>query len=186
MNMPFNYGPRDHLGQILEYQIRNSQWNRIDIAVAWINEAVFAGASGEEGYDFYTAFENFLDVEGNIINITFGNSLHGSERQGIQHLINIRDANPNRLLNIYMYDGRETFHPKVFLFSNEESGRLIVGSTNLSNAAMMYNFEAFLSIEQPIDSEEITEAQDFFSELQNWNHEEPNQNLIIQIYERDE
>lgn len=184
--MPFHYGPRDHLGQILEEQFRSMQWNRIDIAVAWINEAVFAGASGQDGYDFFSAFEDFLDVEGNTINITFGNSLHGSEREGIQHLINIREAQPNRLLNIYMYNGRETFHPKVFLFSNEERARLVVGSTNLSNAAMMYNFEALLSIEQPIESQEIIRSREFFSELQNWNQDEPHQNLIIQIYEGEE
>jgi len=181
--MPFNYGPRDHLGQILEHEIRNDQWNRIDIAVAWINEAVFAGALGEDGYDLYSAFEDFLDIEGNSVNITFGNSLHGSEREGIQHLINIQTSDENRLLNIYMYNGPETFHPKVFLFSNDDTGKLIVGSTNLSNAAMMYNFEAFLSIEQTRESDEIREAEGFFSELQSWDNEVPHHNLIVQIYE---
>ena len=82
---------------------------------------------------------------GNNIDITFGANRFGGEAQGssfeaIEVLLKYFKKNENVKLYLYFEKGR-TFHPKIYLFSNNKEALLVIGSSNWSSGGLYSNVE---------------------------------------------
>ncbi len=73
---------------------------------------------------------------------TFSQGNSGSDYQAIKALLSALGEEPTVRLFLY-HEKRRTFHPKVYLFANEEENRalLVVGSSNWSTGGFWENVE---------------------------------------------
>ncbi len=69
----------------------------------------------------------------------------------------------------YRASGTEeiNFHPKLYIFKNSETVRIIVGSSNLTAGGLSTNVESCLAIEGSYNDEIISKTLDYFERL--WN-----------------
>jgi hypothetical protein len=72
-------------------------------------------------------------------------------------LLSLSTSGPSAVF-IYHNEYGVTFHPKLYLFTNQAAGRLIVGSNNLTEAGLFTNTEAGLQIDAEITDPLIVEA----------------------------
>ena len=123
-------------------------WDSLDIAVAWVR------ASGTT----YLAkpLAKFLK-HGGQLSVTVGIDLENTTREGLQGLLNLEKHGQCETY-VYHNESGSIFHPKVYLFRNEEEARLIVGSNNITQAGLYVNVEAGLQVETSADAKVITEA----------------------------
>ena len=168
--MPLHQGPFDTIGLALQNHLLSDDWTRVDIAVAWINHSFSNSPPGEEAFDLIQAFETFLDRDGTELHLTFGNSMHGSEREGVDLFRDLALDGEGRAVNLYAFQGDATFHPKAYMFSNEHTqmGCLLVGSANLTFSALVNNYEAMLEIAGGLGDEDFVAAREFFDRMQAW------------------
>jgi len=179
--MPLHQGPFDTIGLALQNHLLSDDWTRVDIAVAWINHSFSNSPSGEGVFDLIQAFETFLDRDGTELHLTFGNSLHGSEREGVDLFRDLALGGDGRAVNLYAFQGDATFHPKAYMFSNEQTQRgcLLVGSANLTFSALANNYEAMLETTGEIGDEDFVTARQFFDRMQSWQQQGQEEHEVV-------
>ena len=135
------FGPEygeETFGDVLQREFENFEWTHARMVVAWIEEVV--GTAGEPPMDIMDAIESFMDEEKHL-QISVGNAFQDTEREGIERLL-------NGGAQVYYCNtaGHVTFHPKLYLFYNDEHFTLYVGSVNFKDSAMLNNWEAMARI----------------------------------------
>lgn len=137
---PYSLENGKSLLHLLVEELSSGKWNKLQVAVA------FAKESANSYPDLLNALRSFAQ-KGNKIQMTFGcdkfGSKKGSELAAIRSLLELLEDIPT--VNIYLYhDKSRTFHPKIYLFSNEEQQQalLIIGSSNWTDSAFRSNVEA--------------------------------------------
>ena len=123
-------------------------WDSLDIAVAWVR------ASGTA----YLAepFTRFLEHGGRLC-IIAGIDIENTTREGLQALLDL-ERHGRCETYVYHNESGSVFHPKVYLFRNEEEARLIVGSNNITQAGLYINVEAGLQVETNVYAKVITQV----------------------------
>jgi len=134
----------DHASSIEPY------WDQLDIAVAWVR------ASGVNYLE--TSLRKFLR-HGGRLSIIVGIDLQNTTRDGLQALLNLEGHGTCETF-VYHNEAGSIFHPKLYLFRNEEEARLIVGSNNLTAAGLYSNVEAGLQVDTELTADLIAEASD--------------------------
>ena len=125
-------------------------WDKLDIAVAWVRAS---------GMSYLTQqLTNFLRGGGEV-SIVVGIDLLNTTREGLEALLALE---PHGCCETYVYhnEAQSVFHPKLYLFRNEEEARLIVGSNNITEAGLYVNVEAGLQTDVPVNSPTIVEVVD--------------------------
>lgn len=130
-------------------------WDRIDIAVAWVRASGMSYLSGE--------LIRFLQGGGEISAIV-GIDLHNTTREGLAALL---DLEQHGRCETYVYhnEAQSVFHPKLYLFRNEEEARLIVASNNITESGLYVNVEAGLQVDTSVDADVILQA---VNALESW------------------
>ncbi len=143
--LPYATGEGQSLVQRLICELEKPDWTRLRCAVA------FAKQSGN--YDQLLNALVAFATRGGLIQLTFGADAfagddRGSEFDAIKTLLESLQQQPGVTVCLYHEKGR-TFHPKLYLFSNEveERALLIVGSSNWSDGGFATNVEADLLIQ---------------------------------------
>ena len=128
-------------------------WDQLDIAVAWVR------ASGI----VYLAdrFANFLR-HGGALSIIVGIDLENTTREGLQALLDLEQHGACQTY-VYHNEANGVFHPKLYLWRNEEEARLIVGSNNLTQSGLYINVEAGLQVDVPVDDPVVAQTLDALS-----------------------
>lgn len=163
------YAARDDrsLVQVLVEQLEEAGWDRFRAAVA------FAKRSGNFPR-LIEALQEFAE-EGGTINLTFSADDFGysyaSEYEAIEELLQKLENYPSA--RIYLYRSQDStdppwsFHPKVYLFTNEHEALLIVGSSNWGQGGMAYNVEANVLLRLNKSKDEhrglLEEVENYFS-----------------------
>ena len=137
----------DHVTGIEPY------WDTLDIAVAWVRAS---GASYLE-----ESLRSFLH-HGGRLSFIVGIDLHNTTREGLQVLLDFEGHGACETF-VYHNEAGSIFHPKIYLFRNEEEARLIVGSNNLTAAGLYSNVEAGLQVDTTLEDVVIEEAADALS-----------------------
>jgi len=106
----------------------------------------------------------FLQAGGEI-SVVVGIDLQNTTREGLQALLELEEHGHCETY-VYHNEAQSVFHPKVYLFRNEEEARLIVGSNNITEAGLYVNVEAGLQTDAPVDSPIIVQVLDA---LESWN-----------------
>ncbi len=150
--LPYATGEDQSLLHRLIDELGKPDWTRLRCAVA------FAKQSGN--YDqLLKALVAFAE-RGGAIQLTFGADAfsgddRGSEYDAIETILDALSQQRGVTVCLYHERGR-TFHPKLYLFSNEELQRalLIVGSSNWSEGGFARNVEADLLIQLDLANKE--------------------------------
>ncbi|MDA9707364.1 phospholipase D family protein [Prochlorococcus sp. AH-736-K21] len=151
MNQPFSGQLGDRLIELLD----SADYHTLNVAVA------FAKNSGV--LRVKDAFSHFRE-RGGSVNVYVGVDLGGTSYEALTNLRLHTNS-----LNVVHSERGQTFHSKIYQFSGEKSGLLVVGSHNLTAGGLWTNFES--SVHIPIDGEKAAEAKmskemgDYFQEL---------------------
>ena len=128
-------------------------WDPLDIAVAWVRASGMAYLSDR--------LANFLR-QGGRLSMIVGIDLQNTTREGLQALLELERYGRCETF-VYHNEAGSIFHPKLYLFRNEEEARLIVGSNNITESGLYVNVEAGLQIEATADAAVIAQALDALS-----------------------
>jgi hypothetical protein len=128
-------------------------WDRLDIAVAWVR------ASGM----VYLAdrLANFLH-HGGALSVIVGVDLENTTREGLQALLDL-EQHGNCQTYVYHNEADSVFHPKLYLWRNEEEARLIVASNNITQSGLYINVEAGLQVDVTVDDPVVDQTLDALS-----------------------
>jgi hypothetical protein len=96
---------------------------------------------------------------GGEISVVVGIDLQNTTREGLQALLDL-EQHGHCETYVYHNEAQSVFHPKLYLFRNEEEARLIVGSNNITESGLYVNVEAGLQTDAPVESPIIVQVLD--------------------------
>jgi len=128
-------------------------WDSLDIAVAWVRASGMAYLSDR--------LANFLR-NGGQLSVVVGIDLQNTTREGLQALLDLEQHGRCETF-VYHNEAESIFHPKLYLFRNEEEARLIVGSNNITESGLYVNVEAGLQVDTEVDASVVAQALDALS-----------------------
>jgi HKD family nuclease len=128
-------------------------WDQIDIAVAWVRASGMAYLS--------QPLVGFLR-HGGKLSVIVGIDLENTTKQGLEALLDLEEHGTCEIF-VYHNEANSVFHPKLYLWRNEEEARLIVGSNNITQAGLYVNVEAGLQVDSAIDDPLIIQTLDAIS-----------------------
>lgn len=137
MNQPFT----GQLGNRLIELLDSPNYHTLNIAVA------FAKNSGVLRIMY--SLEKFRE-QGGKVNVYVGVDLGGTSYEALTALLLHTDT-----LNVVHSESGQTFHSKIYQFSGENNGLLVVGSHNLTGGGLWTNFES--SVHIPTDGADANE-----------------------------
>jgi HKD family nuclease len=135
--LPYAGAAQGTVADVLIRELRSGKWTIFRAAVA------FARESG----NFRELLDALVDftAEGAALEMTFGANTfaegEGSDYAAIETLLEELEKYPNARLNLYSEPDR-TFHPKMFIFSNDTEAFLLIGSSNWTHGGLVHNVEA--------------------------------------------
>lgn len=148
--LPYAGKENKTLLHILIDEFKGGKWNKFKAAIAFVKQS----GNYKELLD---AMKDFV-ARGGSIEMTFGGDIFGfetgSEYEAIETLLKSINDSPN--VKVYLYHERgRTFHPKMYLFSNEEerTALLFIGSSNWSKAGFTDNIEVNVKITLDLNKE---------------------------------
>ena len=142
-----------HVDQVDQVDHLEPYWDSLDIAVAWVRASGMAYLSDR--------LANFLRSGGNV-SVIVGIDIQNTTREGLQALLDL-EAHGHCETFVYHNEASGVFHPKLYLFRNEEDARLIVGSNNITQSGLYVNVEAGLQIDTTVDASVVEQALDALS-----------------------
>lgn len=128
-------------------------WDTLDIAVAWVRASGMAYLSDR--------LANFLQ-HGGQLSVIVGIDIQNTTREGLQALLDLERYGRCETF-VYHNEAGGVFHPKLYLFRNEEEARLIVGSNNITQSGLYVNVEAGLQVDTEVDATVVVQALDALS-----------------------
>lgn len=128
-------------------------WDTLDIAVAWVRASGMAHLSDR--------LENFLR-HGGRLTVVVGIDLQNTTSEGLQALLDLEKCG-NAETFVYHNEAGGVFHPKLYLFRNEEEARLIVGSNNITESGLYVNVEAGLQVDTGVGATVVLQVLDAIS-----------------------
>jgi HKD family nuclease len=130
------HGFNTHICQeLLAKQLGHRKWNMAEFAVAWAN---YSGVN-----KIFDQMRDFLSSGGHI-RVTVGLDFGSTTYEGLGRLLELEQGADMTSHVFFDENPACTFHPKVFLFSNDDEARLLVGSNNMTGAGFETNIEASL------------------------------------------
>lgn len=138
-----------HLDRLID-ELESGRWTEFRVAVA------FASRSGNFP-DLLDALASFAEA-GNTVSLTFyarrySDQNYASHYEAVEALVDALDGAPSSSVHLYV-QRNVTFHPKVYLFANEEAALLFVGSSNWGHNAWTQNVEANVELSLDLTDEE--------------------------------
>lgn len=136
------------------------QWSVFEFAVAWINRV-----GADKIFDSVKAFL----YQGKSIRATLGVDFSSTSYEALECLLELEEEGLD--INVFIFHDESrlsTFHPKVFLFSNDSHSNLLVGSNNMTGGGMGGNVEVTMGVIRASDDAEVLKVK---SLLQKWRDE---------------
>jgi len=147
--------------------LENDYWTYLDVGVAWVRR------SGMR--HIMPSLTNFLQ-RGGKARFVVGVDIENSSKEGLEDLLSQAQYGQIHTFIHHNEHASATFHPKVYLFHNEEHAKLIVGSNNLTQSGLFTNTEAGLEIDGTISDSVIVAIR---AALDSWC--EPSQGLSHEL-----
>jgi HKD family nuclease len=138
MSTVYNQTVACRFGVELVDLLANDYWTRFDAAVAWVRRSGLR--------HIRPALIDFLQ-RGGVVRFVVGIDIENTSREGLEDLLALAQHGTIQTLIRHNEHPSVTFHPKVYLFTNDEHARLIVGSNNLTESGLFTNTEAGLQVD---------------------------------------
>src|SRR5580658_4108922 len=138
MPKEFIFHPNDkyRLGDFLNESLADPQWTVFRATVAFIKR------SGTK--HIRNSLAQFVKRGGKVV-ITGGVDVGGTSVQALEDLLDA--VNGSGQIFVFHNINGSTFHPKLYLFRNDISARIVVGSANLTEGGLFTNYEACIQIQ---------------------------------------
>lgn len=148
--LPYSAKNGQHLLDRLIEELESNCWTEFRAAVA------FGSRSGNFP-DLLDALREFAEA-GNLITITFsahqfGGGGYATDFEAVEELVDVFDPISTASIHLYREPGRP-FHPKIYLFGNEDRALIIVGSSNWGEGGLVNNVEANLALSLNLEEED--------------------------------
>lgn len=145
---PYHSQTGQSLLDLLVAELDSGLWTKLQIAVAFLRQ------SGNFS-KLLEAMQKFL-TQGGVITLTagadsFSGQADGSDYEAVGGLL----SNLGGFSDFYLYlyhEPHRTFHPKIYLFSNDDQAVLFIGSSNWSRGGLFNNVEANLRLHLDLQS----------------------------------
>lgn len=135
--------------EMLSEQSGHRRWHTVEFAVAWAN---YSGMN-----TVFDSMQSFL-AGGGCTRVTVGLDFGNTTYEGLGRLLEL-EHDADIITHVFFDENQAcTFHPKVFLFSNDEEARLLVGSNNMTGAGLETNIEAAVGFSGTLSDETISGA----------------------------
>lgn len=155
------------LGSLLNEELYNESWTSFHAAVAFVKRS-----GVKHLVDSLQKFNN----QG-VVKFIVGIDLFGTSIEGIETLT---CSIPNGEIWIYHNELTPTFHPKLYVFSNESNALVIVGSGNLTEGGLYTNEEVSLQITLDLSSaEELKFYENLMSLFDLWSTGAENCSILL-------
>ncbi len=130
--MPFLLSqPHYHrLGDVLNRGLRDRTWTTFRAAVAFVKRSGIKGIA-----DSLRVF-----AQRGHIRIAVGVDVHGTSVEGLESLLDC--VGDRGEVFVFHNENGWTFHPKMYVLSNDTSAEVIIGSGNLTHGGLFDNYEA--------------------------------------------
>jgi HKD family nuclease len=138
MAFVYNQPLAHRFGVELLNQIQGGDWTTFDAAVAWVRR------SGTR--HLMPTLTDFLHRRG-ILRLVVGIDIENTSKEGLEDLLSLAEHGDARTFVYHNEYPTVTFHPKVYLFSNDKHARLIIGSNNLTESGLFTNVETGLQVD---------------------------------------
>ncbi|MDR1618052.1 MAG: phospholipase D family protein [Treponema sp.] len=117
------------IGDYLKSSLMDRRWNIFRAAVAFVKTSGTKHIRDELRY--FSKFGN--------IKLSIGIDLEGTSAEGLADLMDCTDNNCE--IWIFHNLNNSTFHPKIYLFKNENAAEVLIGSANLTEGGLYTNYE---------------------------------------------
>jgi len=150
------------VGDFLNKSFNDPNWTEFQAAVAFVKQ------SGTK--HIFNGLKSFVE-RGGKVRITAGVDVGGTTSEALQDLLNA--LNGKEGVFIFHNANSSTFHPKIFLFKNDQKAEAIIGSNNLTEGGLFTNYEAavLLSLDRNVQEDEEI-LQQIEQSLNEWSNEE--------------
>ncbi len=135
MSVDFLEHPRGtfRIGDFLKQGFADPRWTEFRAAVAFVKRS---------GTKHIREELEAFSIRGATVRIAVGIDSGGTSVEGLSDLMNaVADRGT---IFVFKNAGSPTFHPKVYLFKNDASAEVVVGSGNLTEGGLYTNYEASL------------------------------------------
>jgi HKD family nuclease len=130
------------LGDFLLTSLKDESWNEFRAAIAFVKQS--GTKHIKEAVDDFSRRGR--------VRLSVGIDVGGTSAEGFSDLLEALDARGD--IWIFHNAGNPTFHPKVYLFKNDQSADLVVGSGNLTEGGLYTNYEASMRMRLDLRREE--------------------------------
>jgi hypothetical protein len=96
------------------------------------------------------------------LSVIVGIDIQNTTREGLQALLDLEQYGQCETF-VYHNEAGSIFHPKLYLFRNEEEARLIVGSNNITQSGLYVNVEAGLQVDTDVNADVVAQTLDALS-----------------------
>lgn len=144
----YNQPTAHRFGTALNETLASTRWHAFEVGVAWVRRSGLR--------HIQPALVAFLR-RGGVFRISVGIDIENTSIEGLQDLLALR-ADGQVEVYVCHNEAQPIFHPKVYLFQNTRTAKLVVGSNNLTEAGLFVNTEAGLEIELPVNDALIDDA----------------------------
>ncbi len=161
---PYHSQTGSSLLDLLVAELTSETWHTLQIAVAFLRQ------SGNFGR-LLAAMQQFLS-QGGLITLTagadsFSGQAEGSDYEAVTGLLTHLGMFSEFYLYLY-HEPSRTFHPKIYLFSNNQQAMLFIGSSNWSRGGLFNNVEAnvrlHLDLHREAERQQFETLQTYFRE----------------------
>jgi len=130
------------LGDFLLTSLQNESWLEFRAAIAFVKR------SGTKHIK-----KALADFSGRArVRLSVGIDSGGTSAEGLRDLLDSLDGRGEAW--IFHNAGSSTFHPKIYLFKNDDAADLVVGSGNLTEGGIYTNYEASVRVTLDLGTEE--------------------------------
>lgn len=154
--LPYAAREGDHFLDRLIAELESERWTQFRAAVA------FASRTGNVP-DLLDALRSFAQ-NGRTVSITFyarrySENNYATDLEAVQGVVDALDGSPDA--SVHLYVQRDiTFHPKIYLFANDDEALVFIGSSNWNENAWTRNVEANVALSLDLDDDECRDAYD--------------------------
>lgn len=138
------------LGDFLKSHLNQTEWTSFRAAIAFIKNSGVKHIAAN-----LTNFSNRAMVK-----ISVGVDQNGTSYDGLQSLL--ESVAERGEIWVFHNENPSTFHPKVYVFSNNEWADVAVGSGNLTEGGLYTNYEASLAVRLNLS---VNEDRELFTQI---------------------
>jgi HKD family nuclease len=144
----YNQPAAHRFGTEFVNELESNAWSVLEVGVAWVRRSGMRHVS--------PSLQEFIG-NGGVFRIAVGIDIQNTSQEGLEDLLSLTTVGTAEIF-VYHDEANTTFHPKVYLFHDNKTAKLIVGSNNITESGLFVNTEAGLELTVPMTEPVVQDA----------------------------